>query len=67
MNTDPHRTFKGRRMAGRMGAERVTVRNMKVAGIAKENNLILINAARPNGGYVMVRQTNKFPQKAVAR
>jgi large subunit ribosomal protein L3 len=69
MNTDPHRTFKGRRMAGRMGAERVTVRNMKVAGIDKENNLILINGAvpGPNGGYVMVRQTNKLPQKAVAR
>jgi large subunit ribosomal protein L3 len=69
MNTDPHRTFKGGRMAGRMGAERVTVRNMKVAGIDKENNLILINGAvpGPNGGYVMVRQTNKLPQKAVAR
>lgn len=69
MNTDPHRTFKGRQMAGRMGAERVTVRNLKVAGIDKENNLILINGAvpGPNGGYVMVRQTNKLPQKAVAR
>lgn len=68
MNTDPHHIFKGLRMAGRYGAERVTTRNMKVAGIDKENNLILVNGAvpGPNGGYVMVRETNKLPKKAVA-
>lgn len=68
MNTDPHHVLKGRRMAGRMGAERVTTRNMKVAGIDKENNLILVNGAvpGPNGGYVMIRETNKLPKKAVA-
>lgn len=69
MNTDPHHVFKGRRMAGRYGAERVTTRNMKVAGVDKENNLILVNGAvpGPNGGYVMIRETNKLPKKAVAR
>jgi len=68
MNTDPHHVFKGLRMAGRYGAERVTTRNIKVAGIDKENNLILVNGAvpGPNGGYVMVRETNKLPKKGVA-
>jgi large subunit ribosomal protein L3 len=69
MNTDPHHVFKGRRMAGHMGAERVTTRNMKVVRLDKENNLILVNGAvpGPNGGYVIIRETNKLPQKAVAR
>jgi large subunit ribosomal protein L3 len=69
MNTDPHHVFKGRRMAGQMGAERVTTRNMKVVRLDKENNLILVNGAvpGPNGGYVIIRETNKLPQKAVAR
>ncbi len=62
-NTFPHRVFKGRRMAGHMGNVRCTIRNMKVARIDAENHLLLINGAvpGPNGGYVMVRQTNKLP------
>jgi len=69
MNTDPHHVFKGRRMAGQMGAERVTTRNIKVVRLDKENNLILVNGAvpGPNGGYVIIRETNKLPKKAVAR
>lgn len=69
MNTDPHHVFKGRRMAGQMGAERVTTRNMKVVRLDTENNLILVNGAvpGPNGGYVIIRETNKLPKKAVAR
>jgi large subunit ribosomal protein L3 len=62
-NTFPHRVFKGRRMAGHMGHARCTIRNMKVARIDAENHLLLINGAvpGPNGGYVMIRQTNKLP------
>lgn len=73
----PSRVIKGRRMAGRYGNERVTVRNLKVVKIDPENNLLLVSGAvpGPNGGYVMIRKTNKVkraggpapPQKAGKR
>ncbi|MBN1393866.1 MAG: 50S ribosomal protein L3 [Pirellulales bacterium] len=61
-NTDPHRIFKGRRMAGRHGAERRTVRNLKVVGVDAENNLLIVRGAvpGPNGGYLIIRETNKL-------
>lgn len=61
-NTFPHRVFKGRRMAGRYGNEQSTMRNLKVVRIDAENNLLLVNGAvpGPNGGYVVIRQTNKI-------
>jgi large subunit ribosomal protein L3 len=48
-------------MAGRHGAERSTMRNLKVIRIDAENNLILVRGAvpGPTGGMVMVRPTNK--------
>ncbi len=62
MNTFPARVFKGKRMAGRMGNERVTNRNLKLVRIDAEHNLLLVRGAvpGPNGGYVIVRQTNKL-------
>ena len=62
-NSFPHRVFKGRRMAGHMGAARCTMRNLKVVSIDKENNLLLVYGPvpGPNGGYVIVRQTNRLP------
>jgi large subunit ribosomal protein L3 len=61
-NTFPHRVFKGRRMAGRYGAEQSTMRNLKVVRIDAENHLLLVRGAvpGPNGGYVVIRQTNKI-------
>lgn len=61
-NTDPHRVFKGRRMAGRYGNVRRTSRNLVVARVDLENNLLLVHGAvpGPNGGYVMIRETNKL-------
>jgi large subunit ribosomal protein L3 len=61
-NSDPHHVFKGRKMAGHMGAERCTARNLKVVKIDVKNNLLMVRGAvpGPNGGYVMVRQTNKL-------
>ena len=61
-NTFPGRTFKGKKMAGQMGNERSTMRNLKVVRVDKENNLLLVRGAvpGPNGGYVIVRQTNKL-------
>jgi large subunit ribosomal protein L3 len=43
----PSRTFKGQRMAGRMGGDRVTVRNLKIVKIDIGNNLILVKGAIP--------------------
>jgi len=45
--TFPERVPKGRRMAGRMGNERVTVRNLKIAKVDVENNIIAIKGAVP--------------------
>lgn len=61
-NTDPHHVFKGRRMAGRYGNEIRTMRNLKVVRVDLENNLLLVRGAvpGPNGGYVIIRQTNKL-------
>jgi large subunit ribosomal protein L3 len=54
----PGRVFKGHGNPGRMGNERVTVKNLKVAAIDAENNLILIRGAIPGArnGLVMVRK-----------
>jgi large subunit ribosomal protein L3 len=61
-NTDPHRVFKGRRMAGRYGNVRRTARNLKVVQVDLENNLLLVRGAvpGPNGGLVTIQQTNKL-------
>lgn len=52
---------KGKKMATRWGNERVTIRNLRVVRVDLENNLLLVRGAvpGPNGGYVMVRRTNK--------
>ncbi|HEY4486619.1 MAG TPA: 50S ribosomal protein L3 [Candidatus Paceibacterota bacterium] len=45
--TGPQRVFKGTRMAGRMGGDRVTVKNLRVLAIDKEKNEMLISGALP--------------------
>jgi large subunit ribosomal protein L3 len=54
----PSRVVKGMRAAGRMGGDRVTVRNLKIVKVDGENNLLLIRGAVPGapGTYVMVRK-----------
>ena len=61
MSASPSRLFKGKRMAGQYGNATVTTRNLKVAAVDKENNLLLVRGAvpGPNGGYVVIRETNK--------
>jgi len=61
-NTDPHHVFKGRKMAGHLGAARATARNLKLVRIDLENNLLVVRGAvpGPNGGFVLIRQTNKL-------
>jgi large subunit ribosomal protein L3 len=65
MNSDPSRIFKGLRMSGHMGAVRTTVRNLWLVRVDAENDLLLVEGAvpGPNGGFVMVRATNKAPQR----
>ena len=46
-SSNPSRVFKGMRMAGRMGGKRVTVKNLDVARIVPEHNLILVRGAVP--------------------
>jgi len=46
-HTYPAKVFKGKRMAGQMGAERVTVKNLKVFSVDAERNLFLVNGAVP--------------------
>ena len=60
-NRGSGRPKKGKRMAGRYGNERVTVRNLDVVRIDADNNLVLVRGAvpGPNGGLVLVRPTNK--------
>lgn len=57
----PGRVFKGKRMAGRMGNERVTLQNLMVAKVDTESNLLLIKGAIPgiNGGIVTVKTAVK--------
>src|SRR3954470_17291879 len=45
----PSRVVKGMRMAGHMGADRVTVRNLKVLKVDADNNLLLVEGALPGG------------------
>jgi len=57
----PGRVFKGLRMAGRMGGERVTTQSLKVVKVDTERGLILIEGAipGPRGGLVLVRGATK--------
>ena len=54
----PSRVIKGMRAAGRMGGDRVTVRNLRVVAIDPENNQLVVHGAIPGapGGYVVVRK-----------
>ncbi len=57
----PSRVLKGMRMAGHMGAERVTIQNLRVARIDQENNLLFLRGAVPGpaGGYVVVKKSGR--------
>jgi large subunit ribosomal protein L3 len=59
--TYPGRVFKGHRMGGRMGNEKVTVQNLEIVRVDAEKNLILIKGAvpGPKKGIIIVKQTVK--------
>ena len=58
---DPGRTFKNKKMAGHMGAERVTTQNLKVVRTDVERGLILVEGSVPGskGGWIIVRDAVK--------
>jgi large subunit ribosomal protein L3 len=57
----PGRVFPGMKMAGRTGAERVTIQSLELVGVDAERRLLLIKGAvpGPNGGLVIVRDAIK--------
>jgi len=61
----PSRVFPGQRMSGHMGAERVTVRNLRILGIDKDENLLVVEGAvpGPRDGYVIVTKAKKPPRE----
>lgn len=61
----PGRTFKGTRMSGRMGGQRVTVQNLEVVAVDTEHQLLLVKGAVPgsDGQVVLVRSAVKSKSK----
>jgi large subunit ribosomal protein L3 len=59
--TTPGRVFKGKRMPGRMGNERVTVQGLQVVLVDAERNLLLVRGAVPGAknGLLLIRQARK--------
>ena len=61
----PSRVFKGMRMSGHMGVDRVTVQNLRLLGVDKEDNLLVVEGAvpGPNGGYLIITKAKKPPRE----
>jgi large subunit ribosomal protein L3 len=60
-SADPARVFKGLKMAGHMGSRRVTVENLLVIRVVKQQNILLIRGAVPgaNGGLLLISRSKK--------
>jgi len=56
--TDPSRVIKGKKLPGRMGGKRKTIRNLQVVRVDTERNLLFVNGAVPGSknGYVLIRR-----------
>ena len=57
--SDPSKVFKGKRMAGHMGAKQITVQNLEVVRVDAENNLILVKGAVPGPKKALVTVKSK--------
>jgi len=61
----PSRVFKGMRMSGHMGVDRVTTRNLRILGVDKDENLLVVEGSvpGPNGGYIIINKAKKPPRE----
>jgi large subunit ribosomal protein L3 len=61
----PSRVFKGMRMSGHMGNVRVTTRNLRVLGLDKDENLLVVEGSvpGPEGGYIVITKAKKPPRE----
>ena len=61
----PSRVFKGMRMSGHMGNQQVTVRNLRVLGVDKDENLLVVEGSvpGPQDGYVVIVKAKKPPRE----
>lgn len=57
-NTDPGRVFRGKKMSGRLGGERVTIKNIDIVKIDKDRNLLFLKGAVPGfkGSYLVLKK-----------
>jgi large subunit ribosomal protein L3 len=60
-NTSPARVFKGKKLPGHMGVDKVTVQNLDVVKVDAEKNLLLVKGAvpGPKGGLLIIKETVK--------
>ena len=68
-SSDPSRVLKGKPMPGHMGNQRRTIVNLKVVGMQKEKNILMIKGSVPgyNNGYVLIRKAKKNALKDARR
>ncbi len=64
--TTPGRVFKGKKMPGRKGNDRVTIQNLQVVDVRPEQNILLIKGAvpGPQNGLLIIRKAKKKQKKA---
>lgn len=60
---------KGKKMAGRMGNERVTIRSLDLVGVDKDNNLLLVKGPVPGGknGFLVIREAKRLYKRKAKR
>jgi large subunit ribosomal protein L3 len=61
----PSRVFKGMRMSGHMGNQQITMRNLRVLGVDKDENLLVVEGSvpGPQGGYIVITKAKKPPRE----
>jgi large subunit ribosomal protein L3 len=61
----PSRVFKGMRMSGHLGNSRTTVRNLRILGVDKDENLLVVEGSvpGPNGGYIIIHKSKNPPRE----
>lgn len=60
--TNPGHVHKGKKMSGRMGGKKITVKNLEVIKVDNNRNLLIVKGAvpGPNGGYIIIRKSNSI-------